>query len=366
MKMDENKRVGKVGTGLITTLLSMMLMQPLAFAKEGDAHVPGIGKIADDHWIQRLTVSGVVEAEYGSAEDYAGIKSSDVALATVEVAFDAKVNDKVNAHLSFLHEEDDTAYEVDEGYIDIALGAINIQAGQMYVPFGSYETNVISDPLTLEIGETRESVIKLGAEMGNIHAAVYMFNGSTQETNAEDGADQTGASIAFVTEGKGSSMDIGFDYLSNIGDSDAIAGYLKKLTPSVTSLKSYVAAQVIHANLTFGNVHFILEQLTTDKFDAAEIAFKTKGAELTASNIELGYSLDIAGMESTIGLAMQTTEEALALGLPEEKTLLALSMNIYKDTALSFEYASSTDYAIADGGTGKDATSYTVQLAVGF
>jgi len=36
-----------------------------------------------------------------------------------------------------------------------------LTAGQLYVPFGAFETGLISDPLTLEIGETRESTVLL-------------------------------------------------------------------------------------------------------------------------------------------------------------------------------------------------------------
>ena len=348
--------------------MTMMVMPTIAFSKEGEAHAPGISGIGGDHWIQRIEVSGLLEAEYGSTEDFAGDKSSDVTLATVELAFDAKVNDKVKAHLSFLYEEDDTAYEVDEGYIDLALGAVNVQAGQLYVPFGSYETNMVSDPLTLEIGETRESVLQVGSEFGPIQAAVYMYNGTMQETGGDDVADQMGVRLAYVAEGKSSSMDIGIDYINNIADSDAITGYLTDPAGPYNSnaVKAYVSAQVIHANLSFGSFHVIAEHLITDQFDATEIAFKSKGAEITATNLEVGYSMSIAGMESTLAVGMQSTEEAVALGLPKEKTLVALSLEVYKSTALSFEYANSTDYDITDGGTGKDANAFTVQLAVGF
>jgi len=340
------KPINKMITASYLSLLfSSILASPPVFAKDPE-----------------VSIGGAVEVEYGSGEDFAGTKSSDVALATVEVAFDAKINDKVTAHLGFLHEEDDTAYEVDEGYITLAMGMLNIQAGQLYVPFGAYDTNVVSDPLTLEIGETRESVLMVSAEMGSLQASLYMYNGDTMETGSDDKTDQMGARIAFVSESKSMNINIGIDYINNIADSDALTA---KLSPTV-ELKSYVPAQIIHASLGFGGLNIIVEHLMADAFDASEIAFKGKGAEITSTNIDLGYTLNIAGMESTVGLAMQTTEEAVALGLPEEKMLVALSMGVYENTGLSFEYANSTDYAISDGGTGKDATSYTVQLAVEF
>jgi len=352
----------------LSLLIGSLLASPVSMAKEGDSHMPGIGSVGGKHWVRRLEVSGVMEVEYGSSEDYSGTSSSDVALATVELAFDAKVAKDVKMHVGLLHEEDDTPLEVDEGYIDMALGSANLQVGQMYVPFGSYETNVLSDPLTLEIGETRESALMVSTAMGNINASLYLFNGSTLEAGADDGADQMGVSVAYVTEGDGLSMDIGLDYISNIADSDTIGGYIEGNTTAgdPVTVKSYVPAQIFHANLNFGKFHVIAEYLVTDQFDVTELPFGTKGAEITATNLEFGYEMTIAGKAATLGVALQSTDEAVGLGLPKDKTLLALSVNLQEYTALTFEYATSTDYDLADGGTGQDATSYTFQLAVGF
>lgn len=341
-----------------------MLMSVVSFsaqAKEGEAHMPGISRLSDEHWVQRIAVSGLLEAEYGATEDFSGKKSSDITVSTVELAFDAAINQKIDAHLSFVHEEDETTFELDEAYIDSNF----FQVGQMYVPFGLYATNMISDPLTLEISETRESVIRVGGGIMNLYASVYIFKGTTRKTGAEKNVDQAGGRINYFVSGAGFELDLGVDYINNL-DSEAVIAHLQAKTPSTNELHAYVPARLVYASLRFGGMHVIAEQLSTDQYDAIEIAFNGNGAKLGASNIELGYSMAIAGIETTLGVARQTTEQAQALGLAKEKTLLAVSLNIYEETALSFEYASSTDYALADGGTGKDATSYTVQLAVGF
>jgi len=323
---------------------------------------------ADEHWVQRVNMSGVVEVEYASSEDYEGKKTSDIAVATVEVNLEARINDKVTANITLLHEEDETDFSVDAAYLDLGLGPATVTAGQFVVPFGSFETHMLADPVTLEIAETGESALQVGGEFGSIHAAVYMFNGATQETGGDDVADQMGVHLAFVSEGKDSKMDIGIDYINNIADSDKIADYLQNDAggPKSNNVKSYVPAQIIHANLSFGSFHFVAEHLQADKFADGEVNFKGKGAEISATNVEVAYDLSIAGMDTTVGVAMQSTEEAVALGMPKDKTMFAMSFGIAKYTALTFEYANSTDYAVTDGGTGKDATSYTLQLAVGF
>ncbi len=106
-----------------------------------------------------VTVSGAVEVELGFGDDFAGKSQSDIALATVVLGVDAKINDRVTGHVALLHEDDGTEpMEVDEGIISIDLeNGWYFNGGRMYVPFGVYESNLVSDPLTLEIGETREA-----------------------------------------------------------------------------------------------------------------------------------------------------------------------------------------------------------------
>ena len=236
--------------------------------------------------------------------------------------------------------------------------------GSKGAPFGSYAKHVLSDPVTKAIGETAESVLQVSTEFGAIKAYAYVFNGSTQEAGGDDAVDQNGLSLAYVSESKSSSMDIGIDYINNIADSNSIGSYLEG--KSLTEVQSYVPASIIHANLSFGSFHFVFEHLAADQFDASEIAFNGNGAEITATNLEVGYDLTISWMDSTVAIASQSTEEAVALGMPKLKVLAAISFGIAKYTALSFEYANSTDYDVADGGTGESATSYTLQLAVGF
>ncbi len=82
-------------------------------------------------------------------------------------------------------------------YVDVAFVTIAnpeqsplfLTAGQIYVPFGAYETNLVSDPLTLEIGETRETALQGGFVRGGFNGSVYVFNG----TNKKDGKNQIGS-----------------------------------------------------------------------------------------------------------------------------------------------------------------------------
>jgi hypothetical protein len=313
-------------------------------------------------------MAGLIEANYASEEDFTGSKKSDITVAKVELNIDAKVNDKVNAHTTLLYEEDETAFSVDAAYIDVAIGPVNTLVGAMGAPFGSFATHMLTDPLTMQLAETAESMLQLRTRMGPIQAAVYAFNGTIQKTGADDVADEMGVRLAYLMEGNGTKLDFGIDYINNIADSDKIGDYLTDPNGPYhsKSIKAYVPAQIYHANLSVGSLHFITEHLVADQFDAAEIAFNAKGAKITATNLELALDMNIAGMDSTLGVAVQSMQEALALGMPKEKTMAVISLAVARSMTLGFEYANSTDYAIADGGTGKTVNAFTVQLAVGF
>jgi hypothetical protein len=51
----------------------------------------------------------------------------------------------------------------------------------MYVPFGNFESQIISDPLTLEIGEAGEDALQVGVEVEGFYDSIYTFNGDVTE-----------------------------------------------------------------------------------------------------------------------------------------------------------------------------------------
>jgi hypothetical protein len=67
-----------------------------------------------------------------------------------------------------------------------------------------------------------------------------------------------------------------------------------------------------------------------------------------------------------LGWVYQTTDESLALGLPEERIITALSVALMKNTNLGLEIVRDSDYSIAEGGTGQSGNTITAQLAVSF
>jgi hypothetical protein len=330
--------------------------------KEVGAHEESLlGKIKE-----RVTLSGVVEVEAASTEDFEGADSSDISLATVELGLDAEITEWVNSHLLLLWEEDEGPVDLDEG--TITLGNLEkfplyLTAGKMYVPFGAFESNMISDPLTLELGENRESAAQIGFEATGFYGSFYAFNSDINEIGDDDEIKSFGADAGYGLEYDNMVLELGGGWINNIASSESLTDYFG----GSAEIQDYPAGLTAHLTLNYGPFMFIGEYLgALDAFDASELDFNGRGAKPSAWDLEAAYTREIKGKETTFAVGYQKTDEALALELPEERILGCIGVVIWKNTSLALEYLHDEDYSVADGGTGNDANAATLQLAVVF
>ncbi|MBU4260263.1 MAG: LbtU family siderophore porin [Proteobacteria bacterium] len=330
---------------------------------------------ADQSLLQSINdhvdLTGLVEVEAISAEDFNGDHTSDISLATVEVGLDARISDWSQAHLLLLYEEDeeDNHLIVDEG--TITFGKLDVfpaylTVGKMYLPFGSYVTNMISDTLPLELGEIRDSAVLAGFQSSGFYGSLYGFNGVLSERGENDKIDAWGASLGFAHEREGFSVDVGLDWLNNIGDTDDMGEYLEENT-GASEIADYVEGLAAHILMQYGPFDVVAEYVRAlDEFQIDEMAFAGSGAEPEAWSLEAGLTFEWLNRQTIFSLAWQGTDEALALGLPEDRYGAAIRMFVLKNTSVSLEYLHDEDYDKADGGTGNDADSATMQVAVEF
>ncbi len=302
-----------------------------------------------------MEISGVAEVEMFLLNTKDNT-TSDVGLATVEIGLDGTIAEGVDVHILMLHEEDDTPLEIDEGTIalsNIAGIPLSLTAGQMYLPFGKFESNMISDPLTLEIGEIRESTVAIGYELDGIYGSYYMFNGNS-ENSADDNASDFGLNAGYTTN----TLDIGFSYLSSFAETDT-------MQDSVSSAGDNVPGGMgLHAIVNMGPVQLIAEYITAiEKFDAADFAFESNASKPSAYSAEIAYTLNFMGKETTMAASVQGTKEAASAGLAESRIMLGLSTVLNDNTSLSLEFMNESD---VEGGTGDGTNVMTAQIAVAF
>lgn len=334
--------------------------------RQEKASKEGIGLIGD-----RLQLSGLVEVEASSSEDYNNEASSDITLSTVEIGLDAHISKWVDSYILFLYEEGEESDSViiDEGIITLANSdkfPAYLSVGKMYVPFGFFETHMVSDPLTLEIGETNDTAMQIGFETKGFYGSLYGFNGDISERGDEAEVDSYGANFGYSAENDTMALDIGVGWMSNIADTDGIGDYLSD-EAGTDEVDDYVDGFSLHATVSKGPFSLIGEYVTAmDEFGNDEISIDGKGAKPASWNIEAAYTNEFFSRLTTVALGYQASREAITLGLPEERYVGTISLDILDNTSLAFEYHHDEDYDESDEGTEENANSVTMQLAVGF
>lgn len=317
----------------------------------------------DNQWLTGVKLYGLLQVEAQYRQDYGDIDTSDIVVDEMDLGIEAQVNKWAKADIIFIYEEDSTPLGIDEAFLTLGNteeSPLYLAVGQMYVPFGSFESYMVSDPLTVDLAETSEKAVKIGFETSGLYGSVYLFNGATQN-DENNTIDHYGANIGFAQEGEGFSYDAGINYISDMGDTDTLGEVLEGVDDY-----DYVEGIGGYLNLNFGAASLYAEYMTAlDEFSAENIAFKGYGAQPAAWNVEAAYTMNL-GYETTLAFAYQGTEESVALGLPKTRLMGLISVALNDNTWVSFEYALDEDYDEDDQGTGKDGQSAILQLGVEF
>lgn len=313
-----------------------------------------------DKWFEAVEIGGVIDLRGIVTSPPEGDNETDLVVDSVELGIGAQVSDWVNGEVVLLWEQGE-GLDVDTATVTIGPpeGAWSITGGQLYVPFGVFETNLISDPLTLDIGETRQTAFQLDGSAGALSGSVFVFKGD----NMEDGDNLIqgfGFAAGYSVETDSFELGLNLSYTNDLGDSDGL---------EVEGAEGYdrVAGISASAMLTIGSVSVLGEYLgAMDTFGADYVAFGDYGAKPSAWTVEAAYGFDLAGKEATLAASYQTTDEALALELPKKRYLVGLSAEVMDGLSLGFEWARDTDYGADEGGSGENTDNFTVQLAAEF
>jgi hypothetical protein len=334
-KRKEGRQMKRVFTVTLSLLIAVFVVSGPAICDED------VGK-----WFENISLSGAIEIEAGFERiDYndpaiEDVDSGDIVVTTVEVGVDAEIAKHVSGHLLFLYEEDDTDLEVDEAIISIDgedVVPFYLNAGQMYVPFGNFESHMISDPVTLELGETRESAVVVGFAADWIDLSAGVFNGDIDETGEDDKIESYVAGAIFTLPQNtvsGFELSAGASYISNIGDSDSLQ---EDIEAGPLTIRDYVAGYSAFISISALDRFFLnAEYLTAaDEFVAGELSFDSgRKFKPSAWYAELAVGV-IDDLE--IAVRYEASDEGGNF-LPEKRYGCAVTYGLFENTSLGFEY----------------------------
>lgn len=303
---------------------------------------------------QRISFNGLIEVEgvYGKTNfDEPTLNdedSSDITLATVELGVDVAIAKHVSGHVVLLWEEDsDESVEVDEGFILIdgeERFPAYLRAGKFYLPFGNFTSNMVSDPLTLELGEINESAVEIGFKQGGFYGAVYFFNGDIDEEGQDSHVDNYGATVGYTLEQENFNVDVGAHYINNLIDSDGWGDHFEEevdaaaLNNDTLELNDYVDGFGAHIVIDIANFTLIGEYIgALDDPEYLLNGIKIKGDAIAAWNTEVCYTFDVAERETSVAIAYQGSDDAGDF-IAESRYVAAASVAVIDYTTASLEY----------------------------
>ena len=313
-----------------------------------------------------LSIGGVIEIDAGhrSSSDWSGDSADDIILDTFELVIEANASEWVSGSMLFLYEDEkDDEINIDEAYITIANSEVTpfyAAAGRLYVPFGDFETNMVSDPATLTLAETREDVIQFGFEMDNgFYGSAYVFNGDAEQAKSDFSStdsnkiDNYGLSAGYAMENDRFSLDIGAGYINNIATSKTLQDQVgdNGLCAGDGCVKDYVAGLSLHATANIGAFTLIAEYITAlDDFEANELgSVNTDKLKPEAWNIEAAYNFTIAGRDAVVALGYQDTDDMYFdtenTDVFDKAWLASISVAIFENTSLSAEWRHASIYS---------------------
>ena len=319
-----------------------------------------------DAWYQGIEIAGVVETEAVIEKPYDGETTTSFALATAELAIGADLGGGLGAEVVVAYNDDDGGMDLDSASLGYGDDMVEATAGLITLPFGVFETNMISDPPTLEIGEIGEAALQVGASAGGATGTVFVFQGDTRK---EDRFDGFGASLAYSAEGETASADFQVGVINDIGESDSLGDMDSIADPDRSPVWGITASGIVR----YGDTSLLVEYLGAGAtFEGSELSFNGTGARPSAWIVEGAYDFDLNGMGATLAVGAHGTSEALALELPKNRLLAALSLELSDGLSLALQGAYDVDYGADDtcgedcAGTGKKAHTATMLLGAEF
>lgn len=311
---------------------------------------------------QMLRFSGLLELEASYTKVEGGDESSDLTLATAQLGVEALVSDNIAGHLILLHEEGaDESIEVDEAVISLSCpvplgsGRLSLNGGKLYVPFGKFNSYLVSDPLTLELGETNNTALVLGWAVSDLlDLQLGTFSGETDTTGDEDRIDTLVASLE-VTPMEG--LAFGASFISDLAESDIGLVHEDPVLGNVYD--SSVPGASAFLSWAIGPFALEGEFLTATKdFDAAVVA---QGEELTGPRPQ-AWNLELAWMPKERWQLAVRVEEAKDFQDDLTRYGAAASYGLFEGTVVALEYL----MADPEADDADAEHSVTAQLALEF
>lgn len=365
------------GTDLIINSPSVNTdVQLLGIRKSIINQLAALGNAATLPHHSHLLLSGVIEAQ----ADYInrGGEPSTTDIDVTNVSFDATIfgpSDWILGFIEFTYDNSspqssgiftstsnyrvgNSRLLVNKAFItigDFACSPFYGTAGQFYVPFGTYSTVMVSDPLPKLLARTKARAIELGFYQQSDNAfygSAYIFRGDSH-ANSVAKVNNGGLNVGYKFNAGLLKGNVGGGVIANLADSGGMQ--LGTGFQHFEQIVHRVPAYNARATLSIGkHIDLIGEYVTAStSFNENDMSFNGHGAKPSAFDLEAAYSFPILDDKpSSIGIGYAKTQQALALGIPLTRTSIVFNTSLLRNTLQSLEFRHDRQYAASNTAVG--------------
>lgn len=306
-----------------------------------------------------LSFTGILEVEAGYLKARDLPAESDINVATALINFDVSPSDRVKGRIALLHEEgEEPTVDIDEAYIAYRLpgtdeGSLNVTVGKTYLPFGSFNSGMVSDPLTLELGEVNKSALLAGWEKAKVAVTAGVFNGDRDIT----GHNVIDNGVIGVSLSPTEKIGLGLSYICDLAETNAdlLADTTTDYEENVNSISAFLSVDLslVTLNLEYlGALRKFSEAMLADLDHAAELTGRKPRAWFAELAFVPNEDLEFSGRYEQ---ARDYRDNLARYGV-------TVSYGLDFNTVLSLEYL----YSDYDREAESTASQITAQLALEF
>jgi len=261
--------------------------------------------------------------------------------------------------------------------------------GQMYVPFGTYATTMITNPMTTTLARTKDRALVLGyAEQAAnaLYASLFAFRGDSH-ASATSHINNGGINIGYKFKQDKWGGNIGGGVLANLADSSGMqytgnspyfGGFGGANGSGQEKIVHRVPAYDVRGQFSFkDNIDLIGEYITASTaFNPNDMSVNTHGAKPQALHTEAVYTFQNLIHPVSAAVAYDMSKDALAIGLPAKRYSFMVNTSFWRDTLQTVELRHDINYSgnnTSSGssipsfnGTGKSDNVITAQFDVYF
>ena len=138
------------------------------------------------------------------------------------------------------------------------------------------------------------------------------------------------------------------------------------------NLTHRVGAVAVYGDVNSGPFNFGVRYVDAlSKFNAADLNTNGtvalgagNGAQPWAVDGTVGYNYNYWNKDQNLYVGYQATGDAARLGLPKNRVLVGLNVDMWKNTVLGAEYTHDNGYRQSLGGTGQSSNTFGVRAGV--